>query len=300
MKKILFVCSGNTCRSPMAAALCNALGDSEIFADSAGIGAFWGDGISRGSLDALRFTATVVDDRLPYPEHRSKPVREEDLAEADCIYGITSAHQAALIEQFSQYKDKIFAFPVEISDPYGKDTAVYLDTLCQIRLGIAQIYRKLKNNADGIYPAVAEWDLVDILRIENQSFSTPWSEKSFRMSLDNPITQGIVKILDGKVAGYALYSILFEDGELYNIAVSPEMRNRGVGKDLLQAVISDSFARRAEVLRLEVRVSNAAARHLYETNGFKTEGIRKNYYQNPTEDAILMHLSANELQKETL
>lgn len=300
MKKILFVCSGNTCRSPMASALFNALQDGEFLADSAGIGAFRGDAISRGALDALRFTATPQNEKCPFPDHLSKPVTEEEMDAADYIYGITKRHTEALCSYFPHHKDKIRSFPQEIPDPFGRDTGVYLQTLAAIRSGIFEIYRDLKKGQDGIYPAVTERDIFDILAIEKQSFSTPWSEKSFRMSLENPITHAFVKMHEGKVVGYALYSVLFEDCELYNIAVSPENRGQGIGNEMLSAVLNDCLRRGGEILRLEVRNSNLAARSLYRKFGFIEEGIRKNYYQNPTEDAILMHLSMEKQQKETL
>ncbi len=290
MKTILFVCSGNTCRSPMAEALFNAYLDSEWQADSAGLGAFRGDGISKGALDALRFTATPQNEAKPYTDHLSKPVTEEEMASAHLVYGISERHAEALKAHFPHHKDKIRSFSHDIPDPYGRDTGVYLETLAAIRSEIAKILRELKKNADGIYPAVAESDLFDILTIENQSFSTPWSERSFRMSLDNPITHAIVKLKDGRVAGYAFYSLLFEDGELYNIAVDPNCRGFGIGNELLSAVVDDCLRRKAEILRLEVRQGNTPARGLYKKFGFLEEGIRKNYYQNPTEDAILMHL----------
>ena len=290
MKKILFVCSGNTCRSPMAEALFNSLQDGELLADSAGLSAFRGDGMSRGALDALRFTATPQNEAKPYAAHLSKPVTEEVMESADLVYGITVRHTEALMAGFPHHKDKIRALPVDVPDPYGRDTGVYLETLAAIRGQIAKIYRELKKSADGIYPAVAESDLFDILKIEKGSFSTPWSERSFRMSLDNPITHAIVAVREGRVAGYALYSLLFEDGELYNIAVDPAFRGQGIGGELLSAAVDDCRRRGAEVLRLEVRKGNLPARSLYEKFGFLEEGIRKNYYQNPTEDAILMHL----------
>ncbi len=290
MKTILFVCSGNTCRSPMATALFNALQDDEFSADSAGLGALQGDGISCGALDALRFTATPPNEKLPYPTYLSKPVSEAEMGNAHLVYGITQRHTEALIARFPHHKEKIRPFPLEIPDPFGRDAGVYLQTLAAIRCGIFEIYREAKKGQDGIYPAVAERDLFDILTIEKQSFSTPWSEKSFRMSLDNPITHAIVKIRNSRVTGYALYSVLFEDCELYNIATDPAHRGQGIGNELLAAVVDDCRKRGGEVLRLEVRQSNLPAQSLYRKFGFIEEGKRKNYYQNPTEDAILMHL----------
>ena len=276
----------------------NALHDGEFLADSAGLGAFRGDGISRGALDALRFTATVPNETRPYPDHLSKPVTETEMENAHLVYGITLRHTEALKAHFPHHKEKIRPFPLEIPDPFGRDTGVYLETLSAIRHGIFEIYRDLKNGQDGIYPAVAERDLFDILTIEKQSFSTPWSEKSFQMSLENPITHTIVKMQGGRVIGYAVYSVLFEDCELYNIATDPAHRGQGIGNALLTAVIDDCRKRGGEILRLEVRRSNQPARSMYRKFGFSEEGIRKNYYQAPIEDAILTHLSMEKQSKE--
>ena len=105
---------------------------------------------------------------------------------------------------------------------------------------------------------------------------------------------------NGIVTGFAVYSVLFEDAELYDIAVAPAHRQKGIGAKLLNAVMRDVFERGAETLRLEVRQSNLSARRLYEKHGFVYDkAVRKNYYQNPTEDALLMHLTPSKIQKET-
>ena len=91
--------------------------------------------------------------------------------------------------------------------------------------------------------------------------------------------------------GYATYSILYETAELYNIAVSPQCRRFGIGRALLENVIDHCRAVQADNLFLEVRRSNESARAMYERFGFVYDSVRKNYYKNPTEDALLMHLS---------
>ena len=88
--------------------------------------------------------------------------------------------------------------------------------------------------------------------------------------------------------GYVWARFVLDEGEIGNIAVAPEHRRCGVGAALLGALFAESERRGAAVLRLEVRGSNLAARRLYEKNGFETVGKRKNYYEKPTEDAILM------------
>ena len=88
--------------------------------------------------------------------------------------------------------------------------------------------------------------------------------------------------------GYVWARFVLDEGEIGNIAVAPERRRCGVGAALLGALFAESERRGAAVLRLEVRESNLAARRLYEKNGFETVGKRRNYYEKPTEDAILM------------
>ena len=88
--------------------------------------------------------------------------------------------------------------------------------------------------------------------------------------------------------GYVWARFVLDEGEIGNIAVAPERRRCGVGAALLGALFAESERRGAAVLRLEVRGSNLAARRLYEKNGFETVGKRKNYYEKPAEDAILM------------
>ena len=88
--------------------------------------------------------------------------------------------------------------------------------------------------------------------------------------------------------GYVWARFVLDEGEIGNIAVAPERRRCGVGAALLEALFAESERRGAAVLRLEVRESNLAARRLYEKNGFEIVGKRKNYYEKPAEDAILM------------
>ena len=88
--------------------------------------------------------------------------------------------------------------------------------------------------------------------------------------------------------GYVWARFVLDEGDIGNVAVAPDSRRCGIGAALLGALFAESERRGAAVLRLEVRGSNLAARRLYEKNGFETVGKRKNYYEKPTEDAILM------------
>ena len=88
--------------------------------------------------------------------------------------------------------------------------------------------------------------------------------------------------------GYVWARFVLDEGDIGNIAVAPGFRRRGAGAALLKALLEEAERRQAAVVQLEVRKSNLAARRLYEKNGFETVGKRKNYYEKPAEDAILM------------
>ena len=131
-------------------------------------------------------------------------------------------------------------------------------------------------------------DLPEITEIEKRCFSTPWSESAFRSQLaSNPVFKAM--IVDGEIAGYAIIDTqILPESELFNIAVAPEYRGKGLSKMLMDSVLEDAQKRGAETVLLEVRASNTAAIGLYEKYGFVQNGVRKGYYSCPKEDAILM------------
>ena len=119
----------------------------------------------------------------------------------------------------------------------------------------------------------------------------PWSEALFREALDNPAAAVLLAQGEGgSLLGYAVVSAVLDEGNLDNIAVAPDARRQGVADALLRALTG--FGReRLSVLMLEVRASNIPAIALYEKHGFAAVGRRKNYYDAPKEDAILMTLT---------
>ena len=131
-------------------------------------------------------------------------------------------------------------------------------------------------------------DIPKIAEIERLCFTTPWSEEAFASQLtSNPVFK--VLTVDGEIAGYAVIDTqILPESELFNIAVSPEYRGKGLSKLLMDSALEDARKRGAETVLLEVRASNAAAIGLYEKYGFVQNGVRKGYYSCPKEDAILM------------
>ncbi len=136
--RVLFVCTGNTCRSPMAEAAARSMGHKTAF--SRGISAHEGDPISKGAVSALADAGINPTEDNDYASHTARNVTVGDMASADVVYGMTSAHAARLFFAFPQYAGKIRVMPREISDPFGGDLETYKKTLAEIMLALAEIY----------------------------------------------------------------------------------------------------------------------------------------------------------------
>jgi len=137
-------------------------------------------------------------------------------------------------------------------------------------------------------------DLPSVIEIENLSYPNPWHLSSFLGEIDNkPISHPYVIVFRplNKVIGYVIYWHIRNEVQISNIAISPDYRQLGVGEVVLMQILHEVQRKGAEFVFLEVRPSNQAARSLYDKLGFKILGLRKEYYRNPSEDAIVMGLS---------
>ena len=135
---------------------------------------------------------------------------------------------------------------------------------------------------------LGEEHLDALFALEERCFSAPWSKNSFLGALRSPFTFGFGLFEEEKLVGYAFLFALFEEGEVMNIAIAPEKRGEGLSKLLFEALLEKAKEQQVEILRLEVRQSNLPATGLYKRYGFQEYGIRKGYYTNPREDAVLM------------
>jgi len=131
-------------------------------------------------------------------------------------------------------------------------------------------------------------DIVQVYEIEKSIFSIPWSVNSFIEASENENNIYLVCVEDDEVTGYCgLWTVLGE-GNITNIAVSGKHRGKGYGRALLKELENRGLEKKVVKFFLEVRQSNIIAKNLYISLGYKDIGIRKNFYERPTEDAVIM------------
>lgn len=135
-----------------------------------------------------------------------------------------------------------------------------------------------------------EEDIERISYIESQSFSMPWTAQAFRRLLSDNHSIYLVAVEDGVVAGCCGVTDVAGEGNIDNVVVAPEYRNRGIATDLMEETLKRGRERGIREFTLEVRVSNEAAIRVYEKAGFRSEGVRPGFYERPVEDANIMWL----------
>ena len=141
-----------------------------------------------------------------------------------------------------------------------------------------------------IVPMTAD-HLDEVAELERICVSVPWSRNMLAEELDNLLSAFLVALDDsGKVVGYAGVQVILDEGYITNVAVRPECRRQGIAAKLLQVFLDFARANQLAFLTLEVRASNYDAIALYGSRGFRSVGRRKNYYEHPKEDAIIMTL----------
>ena len=131
-----------------------------------------------------------------------------------------------------------------------------------------------------------------IAALEALCFAEPWSEKALGLLLTDQATGFAATDDRGAVIGYGGMLLAPDEGQILNLAVSPDYRRKGVGAALLSALLAEADRRGLSTLSLEVRVSNQPAVALYERAGFTVAGRRRHFYKSPTEDAWVMIRSA--------
>lgn len=133
--------------------------------------------------------------------------------------------------------------------------------------------------------------LDQVAEIERICFSDPWSRRMLSEHLENECAATLVaQGEDGTILGYAGLLVVLDEGYITNVAVRPEYRRQGIAGELLGVFRRFAEGNKLAFLTLEVRDGNASARALYTKHGFREVGVRKNYYDHPKEDAVIMTL----------
>lgn len=272
----LVVCTGNTCRSPMAKALIEAIQPDGDEVQSAGLSV-------TGAAASVYAVLALREKGIDLSFHKSQLLTADMVAWADEIGVMTPAHKVAVTSVFDVDPDRVIVLGKGIPDPFG--------------MGLED-YRLTR---DTLEKAVREWlspDQVHVVplrgahiaalaAIEKACFADPWSEAALSEELFNDCARFFVAEKHGEVVGYLGSHVVADEMTIANVAVAPSRRREGVATALLNTV--DRYAKRHALSRitLEVRVSNSAAIALYEGTGFEKDGIRPTFYSHPTEDAAI-------------
>lgn len=131
-------------------------------------------------------------------------------------------------------------------------------------------------------------DIDGVFEVEKNCFEHHWSKDAFKKELNNEVAIYLVAKLDGKVVGYVGIWFVMDEGHITNVAVHSDYRGRKIGDKLVQALVELCRENNIVSMTLEVRVSNIVAQNLYKKYGFKLAGIRKEYYSDNKEDAMIM------------
>ena len=275
---ILFVCTGNTCRSPMAEGYLKSKGIEGVTVLSRGLAA-------DGSPVSLNSKTAMDEAAIDIGSHISKQITADDINKADKIICLSPSHKAVLLSA-GVPENKLYILGDGISDPFGGSIETYRRCRDEIFAAIDILIKDGFFGNISVIP-IEQRHIKEIARLEEICFSEPWSEEgileAYRLG-----TKFFAAEADKKLIGYIGIKAVIDEGYITNIAVFPEFRRRGVAKALLNKVFEFAKEKGLSFVSLEVRPSNTEAVSLYEKTGFKEEGRRKNFYRLPLEDALIM------------
>lgn len=298
---MVFVCTGNICRSPMAAGFARLEAESRrlgVEIDSAGTGALENSSASRNAVLVMRERDVDVT------AHRARQLMENEGDQFTLFVVMTAQHALWLKRIAGIPPERITILGSGVPDPYGGDADVYRRTRDILEMEVRELFDRLggqmrqaaeRSQAPDCEPDIApvvttmtESDLADVADMEEKCFSDPWSKNAIAESIANPNAAMMVALFDGVVCGYVCIMTAADSAYVPKLCVRPAYRRRGIATALMAAAERISIAEGCEEITLEVRESNHAAIALYESMGFEPVGRRPGFYTQPIETAVIM------------
>ena len=274
---VIFVCTGNTCRSPMAAGYLRSFRLFNVTVHSRGL-------FADGSPVSANSASVMSEMGIDISEHISHSLTKDDLS-ADLFICMSSSHREALLS-IGLPNEKVFVLGSGISDPYGGSLTVYRACRDEILRAVDELV--FSGRFTPFYLCSPDGSMMpQIAELERECFSEPWSEKALLESMQAG-TKFFAVCQAGTVLGYVGISTVLDEGYITNVAVTKSARRQGVASLLMHRLSVLARENSLSFISLEVRASNDGARALYQKFGYRDEGLRKGFYRNPTEDAVIM------------
>lgn len=300
IRKMVFVCTGNICRSPMALGFGRREAEERginIELTSAGISGLVGSKASRNAVTAC--SERDVD----ITSHRASqvdPTKDDD----GTLYVCMTPQHIQWLRKMGVAPERTVMLGSGVPDPYGGDIGVYRRARDIIEMEIRALFDELEEQLPkkpsrskrqemepemaAIIAEMQECDLPDVAEIEAACFSDPWTEQGLAESLDDQCTTMLVALYDGVVCGYVSLMYADEHGYIPRVCVRSAYRRRGIASELMDTAETAARVYGCTDITLDVRESNSAAIALYESLGYRALGVRRGFYSNPIEAAVVM------------
>ena len=275
---ILFICTGNTCRSPMAQGILKSKNIAWLDTESRGI-------CADNSPPCGNAVSAMSEIGIDISDHISSQLTAADISWADKILCLSQNHLQILNDCGIKGKN-ISVLAGGIPDPFGGDLETYRACRDKISQAIDSLFE------DGFFSdfTVSEIEprnIEAVAKLERECFSEPWSAAAITESIKHG-TVFFVAENGEDVMGYIGLNAVADECYITNVAVFPDYRRQGVATALLNKAISYCKSANLSFISLEVRASNNAAIDLYVKNGFIKEGERRDFYRFPKENAFIM------------